>query len=156
TLDETGPGVMGGPSSAGCAVAETPAPAASFMPMRADFGRQITGPGGSAPVQSVFFSNSGTAPMAIGDVRIAGLNAGDFTIISNAAPAVLAPGAFFTVKVAFAPQATGDRQAVVYLSCDAANTTALAVPLGGRGWSGHVVGTPGEPGRTLVVGSSIA
>src|SRR5262249_48309334 len=30
------------------------------------------------------------------------------------------------------------------------------VPLGGRGWSGHVVGTPGEPGRTLVVGSSIA
>jgi hypothetical protein len=155
TLDETGPGVMGGPVAGGCGAApESSVPAGAFLPARVDFGRQPTGAGASA-TQQVFFSNSGTAPMSIGDVRIAGLNAGDFSIVSNDAPAVLAPGEYFSVKVAFAPHKMGNAQASLYLSCDAANTTALSVALAGQGWNGHVVGAPGIPARTFALGSTV-
>jgi hypothetical protein len=156
TMDETGPGVLGGPAAAGCGAAlEATVPAGAFMPARVDFGRQVAGGGAGTP-QQVFFSNSGTAPMAITDVRIAGLNAGDFSIVANAAPAALAPGDFFAVKVAFAPHKTGNAQASIYITSDAANTTALSVALAGQGWNGHVVAAPGGPARTLALGSAFA
>jgi len=103
----------------------------------------------------VFFSNTGSAPMAIGDVQVAGLDPGDFSIVSSDAPAVLAPGAYFTVRVAFAPKALGRRQAALALTSDAANTAVMAVPLTGVGSSGIALAVPGRPARSFLVHSSI-
>ena len=66
-------------------------------------------------------------------VYVAGFDAGDYTITSPPPPSTLAPGAFFTVDVTFSPKALGTRPAMLCLSADAANTTALTVPLTGTG-----------------------
>ena len=93
--------------------------------------------------------------MKIRDVRITGLNAGDFSIVSSDAPSTLAPNSFCTINVAFSPSALGSRQAAVSLSCDAANTTALSVPLSGMGWNGLVIAEPSGPRQSIGVGSCI-
>ena len=157
TLSETGPGVMGGPFAAQCAApAESPAAVAAFLPSAIQFDRQGVSPSTTSAPRAILFRNSGDAPMRIRGARITGLNAADFSIVSSDAPAVLAPNTFCTVSVAFAPSALGSRQAAVSLSCDAANTPALSVPLMGAGWSGLVIADPSGPRQSIGVGARIA
>src|SRR5439155_508921 len=108
-------------------------PAAAMTPAGLLFGDVGAIPPAVSSARTVEFRNNGLAPMTIRGVYIAGRNTGDFSFSSFGIPAVLAPGAAFTVDVTFAPKALGARRALLCLSCDAANTTALNVTLDGNG-----------------------
>ena len=156
TVAETGPGVMGGPATAQCAApAEASVPAVGFQPMAVAFDRQGILPGTPPGVLFVIVSNTGSAPMTIRDVRVVGLHASDFSIAAGTISPVLAPGASFTLRVEFTAKALGHRQAALAVSCDAASTTALTVPLTGDGWSGLVLGRPGTPSQTFARGGAL-
>jgi hypothetical protein len=74
--------------------------------------------------------------MNLTNVYIAGLNPGEFTIVSNGclpSNATLNAGASCSVDVAFAPTAKGLRQANLSFSGNAPNTTDLSVALTGLG-----------------------
>ena len=135
------------------APAESPAAAASFMPSAIVFDRQGVVPASTSQARAILFRNTGDAPMNIGDVRVTGLNAGEFPIVSSDAPAVLAPGAYCTVKVAFSPSALGARQAALSFACDAVNSPTVSTPLAGTGWSGLVIASPSGPVPEIGVGT---
>jgi len=157
TASETGPGAVGGPVGPSCAApAESPAAMVASQPAAILFGRQAVSPASTSTAGEILFRNTGGAPMRILGVRITGLNAGDFSIVSNGAPAVLAPDAFFVVGVAFTPSALGRRQAALSVACDAANTPSLSIPLSGLGWLGLVIADPGGPTHGIGVGTWIS
>jgi len=153
TVFESGSGVLGGGDAACGAALESPAARAAFMPAAVQFGRQ--GLGAVAEAQPVIFQNTGDAPMAVHDVRVTGLHAGDFEIVSEL-PAVIPPNSAAVVRVAFHPAALGARQAAVTLASDAANTATISAPLAGTGWSGLVIKAPGRPTAVIVPGSQLS
>ena len=68
---------------------------------------------GGAPVTQTFtITNSGTAPLTVGNVSLGGANAGDFTVTSQPAASV-APGANATFNVQFQPTGAGERDAIL-------------------------------------------
>jgi len=152
TVFESGPAVLGGPATPACGAAE-PGAQAAFLPVAVQFGRQGVGTPGEA--QPVIFQNSGDVAMSVDDVRITGLHASDFTIVSDL-PASIAPHSAITVSVKFNPTQIGARQAAVTLSCDAANASTVTAPLAGTGWSGLVIKAPGGPQVGIVPGSQIS
>jgi hypothetical protein len=62
--------------------------------------------GTSSPAQSVKLTNTGTAPITIFSIEIAGVNPGDFSQ-TNTCGSTLNPGARCTVEVTFTPTAAG-------------------------------------------------
>ena len=56
------------------------------------------------PIQTVMLSNTGTGPLSVGGVNIAGVNPGSFAIASNTCGSTLAAGASCTVGVQFTPK----------------------------------------------------
>ena len=139
TINENGPGVIGGPSAPCVAPAETPVAAASFAPTSLSFSgiRFLPAPTATSAAKTVTFSNGGGAAMTITNIYLAGLNTGDFARSGGDCPTVfpgsLAAGASCSVLITFKPTALGNRQANVSLSGNAANTTDLTVPLTGVG-----------------------
>ena len=123
---------LSGPAATVCVTpAESPLPAGAFAPAALNYGDVGAIPPAISLAKSVEFMNSGNAPLTVYGVYIAGQNATDFAVSSFAGPTVIAPGASFAVDVTFSPKALGARRAMVCMSCDAANTTALSVRLDG-------------------------
>jgi hypothetical protein len=56
------------------------------------------------PIQTVMLSNTGTGPLTVGGVNVAGVNPGSFAIASNTCGSTLAAGASCTVGVQFTPK----------------------------------------------------
>jgi hypothetical protein len=77
--------------------------------------------GTTAPTANVTIANHGTADLNVSGATVGGTDAGDFTVATNTCTAPVAPGSSCTVGVAFAPQATGARQAALTVASDALN-----------------------------------
>ena len=148
TIQETGPGVTGGPSAPCGAPAEPSRPAASVAPAALLFGDVSAQPATVSAAQAVVFRNIGTGAMNIGRVYVAGLNPGDYSI-TGAVPATLVAGGTLTISVRFSPQALGLRQATLNLACNAANTTDLSAVLNGIGVISSAPSAPGAPSSTF-------
>jgi hypothetical protein len=105
-------------------------PAISAFPSSVDFGSQQVGSGaGTAEVINVV--NSGSAPLEIDTIALAGDDSGDFAIEGDGCSGeTLTPEGECMVEVAFAPTAAGERGAVLALP---SNVPTYTVPLKGTG-----------------------
>jgi CSLREA domain-containing protein len=105
-------------------------PAFSASPASVDFGSQQVG-GSDGATETISVTNSGSAPLEIDTVTLAGTNPGEFAIESDdCAGETLTPDGECTVEVAFAPTATGERAAGLVLS---GNAPSYFVALKGTG-----------------------
>lgn len=93
------------------------------------FGSQATGT--TSPAQAVTMTNSGSQPLAIGNIAVTGPNSGDFFQTDNC-PASLAPAASCMISITFAPTTTGSRSAAVTIT-DNAPTSPQTISLAGTG-----------------------
>src|SRR5207248_2482270 len=122
-------------------VAPAAAPSASLSPSSLTFAsRQV---GTTSAAQSVTLTNSGTAPLTIGSVAIAGTNSGDYAQTNDCptGPATLAASATCTITVSFTPLAAGSRNANISVSDDAAGSPH-SVGLSGTGTAPAVSFSP--------------
>jgi FtsP/CotA-like multicopper oxidase with cupredoxin domain len=106
------------------------APIAGVSPTSVPFGNQLLNTTSAA--KTVTLSNTGTAPLAINGISLAGINAADFAISANTCGASVASGANCTISVTFKPTATGARSASLSVNV-AAPATSQSVPLTGTG-----------------------
>ncbi len=127
-----------------------PAPAVSLSPSSLTFGSQLVGSTSSS--QSVTLTNSGTAPLSLSNIALAGANAGDFAQTNNcpAAPATLATGANCSISVMFTPTGSGNRSASIQISDNAGNSPQ-SVAVAGTG----IAPTVGLAPSTLAFGSQL-
>ena len=90
--------------------------------------------GNQSAAQTIQVSNTGTTPLIIDNVTIAGSNAGDFDISSNGCPdgTILNSGLSCNVGVFFAPTDVGARTAGLQINSNAP-TSPDNVPLSGTG-----------------------
>ncbi|MBV8945592.1 MAG: choice-of-anchor D domain-containing protein [Solirubrobacterales bacterium] len=95
------------------------APAVGLSPSSLAFGSQLIGLQ-SAPMTATV-TNTGTAPLSISSIAIAGANGGDFAQ-TNTCPASLAVNANCTISVTFKPTTTGSRSASVAITDNAPNS----------------------------------
>ena len=155
TIQETGPGVLGGPATPCSAPAEPSRPAASVAPAALLFGDVSAQPATTSAAQVVVFRNIGTGAMSIGRIYVAGLNPGDYSF-TGAVPATLVAGGSISISVRFSPQALGLRQATLNMACNAANTTGLSAVLNGRGVISAAPTAPGAPASMFQPTSNLA
>jgi CSLREA domain-containing protein len=105
-------------------------PAFSSSPTSVDFGSQPVG-AGAGTAEAISIVNSGSAPLEIDTVELAGADPGEFAIESDGCSGeTLTPDGECTVEVAFAPTATGERSASLVL---AGNVPSYSVSLKGTG-----------------------
>jgi len=117
------------------------APAVSFSPASRAYPSAYVGTSTASSPMTVV--SSGTAPLAIAAVSIAGTHGADFIVTTNGcANAVLPPGSTCTIQVAFRPTAAGRRSARLSVSSNAAGSPHTAA-LTGDGLA------PTSPGGTL-------
>jgi hypothetical protein len=134
----------------------TPAPAVSLTPTSLGFGSQLVGTSGAA--QTSTLKNTGSGPLTISGIALAGANPGDFTQASDCplAPATLAAGASCAISVTFKPTASGSRGAGVTIT-DNAVGSPHSVVLSGTGTAPAVSLTPGALSfASQVVGTTSA
>jgi hypothetical protein len=91
----------------------------TVSPSSLAFGSQLSGTTSSG--QSVTLTNTGTAPLTIASIGLAGANAGDFgqTNTCPGSPATLAVNATCSISVTFSPTALGSRSASVQITDNA-------------------------------------
>ncbi|MCX7546434.1 choice-of-anchor D domain-containing protein [Xanthomarina sp. F1114] len=77
--------------------------------------------------------NLGFAELDVSSLNITGTNAGDFSIVSPAAPFTVIPGASQTVTVQFAPTANGTRNGVLTINNNDVDESSCTVNLTGIG-----------------------
>jgi 6-phosphogluconolactonase (cycloisomerase 2 family) len=84
--------------------------------------------GGTSPLQTVTFHNSGTAPEHTTGTTLTGANLADFRVVNNACfPAPpLAPGSDCTVSLTFSPTTAGARNAFLTVTGDSSAATMLS------------------------------
>src|SRR6266545_4424507 len=98
------------------------APAVGLTPVALAFTSQTVGTTSAA--QSTRLTNTGSAPLTIGSIGVAGANPGDFAQ-TNTCPlgaATLDAGATCTISVTFTPNAAGARSGTVAIDDDAAGS----------------------------------
>ncbi|TMC03630.1 MAG: choice-of-anchor D domain-containing protein, partial [Chloroflexi bacterium] len=128
----------------------TPTPAVTLSPTSLVFGAQAVGT--TSASQSVTLTNSGTGPVTITSITVAGTNAADFgrTTTCPLSPTTLAAGASRTIGATFAPAAAGARAASIQVA-DNATGSPHTVALSGTGTAPAVTLTP----TNLVFGSQL-
>jgi Low-density lipoprotein receptor repeat class B len=121
--------VDGGAS--GIAVTGTVLPRAAATPDALGFGTH-TLDNYSTP-KTVTISDTGTAPLAVSDLKLTGLNAADFLISQDDCSGnTVRPGGSCAIKVLFGPSDVGDRSATLSVQSDDP-LSPLLVALSGRG-----------------------
>jgi Abnormal spindle-like microcephaly-assoc'd, ASPM-SPD-2-Hydin len=128
----------------------SPAPAVTLSPTSLVFGAQAVGT--TSASQSVTLTNSGTAPLTITGITVAGTNAADFarTTTCPLGPSTLAAGANCSIGATFAPTAAGARAASIQVA-DNATGSPQSVALSGTGTAPAVTLTP----TSLTFGSQL-
>jgi hypothetical protein len=106
------------------------APIATLQPASMTFASQNTGTTSTA--QTATMTNTGSAPMTVSAVALAGVDAADYVITANGCTAALAINASCNVAVAFKPTATGTRTAALQFT-DTAAGSPHSVALSGTG-----------------------
>jgi hypothetical protein len=105
------------------------APAVTFSPASVTFGNQPVGVASSP--HAISLTNSGTAPLTITSITIAGMNPNDFSQTNNC-PATLAAQASCTINAVFLPLKRGNRSDSVSVT-DNASGSPQTVALSGKG-----------------------
>jgi hypothetical protein len=100
------------------------APAVGVSPTTVSFGNQLVN--ATSGAQVVTISSTGTSPLLINSITIAGTNAGDFAQTNNCGSS-LAPGSSCTINVTFAPTAAGLRSATLSISDNVPGTPTVAL-----------------------------
>ena len=114
-------------------------PAISVSPPSLEFGGVNVG---GAIAKTFSITNTGTGPLSITSIDLAGSDASQFSVGAFVVPAVLAPSASATIHVNYAPTVLGTAlAAVTVLSDDPAGST-VAVPVTGTGTSPSVAVAP--------------
>lgn len=90
---------------------------------------------GARQAATVSLTNSGAAPVTIGNIVLTGMNPGDFTLSNTCSGTSLAPSQSCNLNVAFAPLAQGPRYAALLIAANAPGSPIL-VPLSGGAASG--------------------
>ena len=99
-----------------------PTPVAELSTSSLDFGSQAAGTT-SAP-QSVTVRNTGTGPLTLGAIQVAGLDPNDFAVSENGCPGTLNPGQSCQIAMVFAPEkGDGHLSALLTLTDDSPNVT---------------------------------
>jgi hypothetical protein len=106
------------------------APAASVSPTSLAYGNQLQG--STSAAQTVTVTNTGSAPLHVGAISLAGTNANNFAISSNGCSAAVAAAQTCAIGVTFTPSAMGSRVGTLQIPSDATNGT-LSVSLSGTG-----------------------
>ncbi len=132
---QTSPGAPG-PGQVQVALSGTgvAVPAANFSVANLTFSNQNLNT--SSPAQSVSLTNTGTGPLLLNSISLAGVNSPDFAQSSSCSSSLL-PGSACTISILFAPSAIGSRSAVLSLNDNAPGAphtlaitgTAIAVPV---------------------------
>jgi Bacterial lectin/Abnormal spindle-like microcephaly-assoc'd, ASPM-SPD-2-Hydin len=104
-------------------------PRATLKPSYVRFGTQDLGTSGHA---SVTLANTGTTPLVITSVGVAGANASDFSENDNCHSSTLAPNATCNIAVTFTPKVAGTRNAHIDI-LDNERFGIVQVPLNGTG-----------------------
>jgi len=107
-------------------------------------------------VLSASLQDSGSGPLSIASIGVAGANPGDFFVTSDCpvAPAQLAVGAICSISVSFTPAAVGARSASVQIADNAAGSPQ-SVALSGTGTAPAVSLAPASLSfGSLLVGST--
>jgi uncharacterized protein (TIGR03437 family) len=82
--------------------------------------------------QTITLTNSGSAPVTINSVLLAGINSGDFSIPGACAGASISPAQNCRLTVTFTPTAQGSRTAAILITANVPGSPIL-VPLSGTG-----------------------
>jgi hypothetical protein len=117
------------------------APAATLSPTSLAFGSQQVGT--TTVAQTTTLTNTGTGPLTITAIALAGTNPGDYAQTNTCpiSPSTLAANASCTVSVTFSPAASGSRTASVTVT-DNATGSPHTVSLIGTGTAAAVTLTP--------------
>lgn len=131
------------------------APSVTASTTAIDFGSELLNTPTS--LKRITFTNTGTAPLTIYSIAIAGANARDYPQLSYTCAGTLPVGASCTADTLFEPTATGTRVATISLQSNAANG-GLSIALRGTGvsaaaqppspWTAQDVGSVGVAGST--------
>lgn len=113
-------------SLSGTGIAST----ASVTPASLTYANQLVNT--TSAGQSVTVTNSGTSPLNVSSVTLAGANAADFVIASNGCSAAVANGGNCVISLTFKPTTAGSRTATLQIASDA-NNGLQSVPLNGTG-----------------------
>jgi hypothetical protein len=106
-------------------------PSVALSSSALSFGDQLVGTVSSSP--TVTLTNTGTAPLTIASLRLAGTNSSDFSQ-SNTCGTSVAPGASCTINVTFNPVSTGFLSASIVIADNATNSPQ-SISLKGSGTS---------------------
>jgi hypothetical protein len=135
TFTDNSGGVAGSQQGVGLSGTGT-APAVAFGPTLLPFPNRLIGT--TSTPQTVTLTNNGTAPLTIGDVTLAGVDAGDFVLTnsgSGSCTGTIAVSGHCTVQVQFRPTATDLRVARVEFTDNSGGQAGnvQSVPLSGSG-----------------------
>ena len=120
-----------------------PTPVAELSTSSLDFGSQAAGTTSAA--QSVTVRNTGTGPLTLGAIQVAGLDPNDFAVSHDACPGTLNPGQSCQIAMVFAPEkADGHLSALLTLTDDSPNVTQT-VALHGLATAAPGSATPPAP-----------
>jgi regulation of enolase protein 1 (concanavalin A-like superfamily) len=111
-------------------LSETPAaPSLTFSPSSRAFGAAAVGSStGAVPIS---IANSGSAPLHVASVRVAGTHPGDWSLTADGCSGVtVAPAASCVVQVSFRPTAAGQRSGLLSVTSDAAGAPHAAALTG--------------------------
>jgi hypothetical protein len=136
------------------------APAIKLTPTAPTFGSQLVGTPSTGRLVTV--SDTGTAPLHVGALQLAGADPGDFKASADTCSgATLAVNQSCTVQLGFEPTVAGAQSATLQVPSDALTTTATAGPataaLTGTGTLKHKLSvTTAGTGHGAVTGSGIS
>jgi probable HAF family extracellular repeat protein len=100
------------------------------LPSETEFGRQLLGVAGVT--RTVTLINSGSAPLKIDRITLAGVHSHDFALIADTGGRTLRPNASRALTIRFTPRALGRRSAVLMIR-DNADGSPHQVALDGTG-----------------------
>jgi hypothetical protein len=106
------------------------APAVSLSTTSLSFGSQAVAITGAA--ETVTLTNTGSAPLSVGNLAVVGANLGDFAEIADTCRGSVAAGGTCTIGMTFTPSAGGDRTAALSIT-DNAPGSPQTVSLAGAG-----------------------
>ena len=119
----TGAAAIGGGGAHSLSALAGSIPAVTLNPANLSFATR--GP------QTIAVTNSGSAPLAIGNIVLTGINPGDFSVSGTCAGTSLSPAQSCALTVTFAPAAQGNRSAAILIVANVPGSPVF-IPLTGN------------------------
>jgi hypothetical protein len=125
-------------------------PVASISQTSLNMGSQLVGKQGGP--SKLVMTNSGSGPLSITSIDVAGVNSTNFPLSHNC-PSILAPAANCALTISFAPTATGARSGEIIVDDDAGSGAQTVMLTGTGTTSGSGAPAVSLPHTSLYMGS---